>query len=296
MLGGDFLKKVRYILSFIMLISLMICNISYAQQPISVYIDGSKQRYSQVPVVMEGNTLVPLRGILGGLGAKVNWDGATKTVTAQLINGNTMVLLRYVSESLGTIVNWHGSARRIDITTSTDVLVEMEATKDDIDLSSIEYIYSETERDTKLEKALIKEYQLEDFKDRARYYYNKVDLNGDGKPEIFAYLVGTYFCGTGGCSAAIFKEKNDNYQLLARFSVVNNPIIISENKTKGYKDIIMNVYGGGIEPFFARLKYNGTTYPSNPSIQPKVEPGTKLDGIAIVADDIGKSPGIELNN
>ncbi|RBW67451.1 tetratricopeptide repeat protein [Bacillus taeanensis] len=167
--------------------------------------------------------------------------------------------------------------------------------KDEIGLSSIKYICSETQRDIKLEKALIKEFQLDKYQERARYYYNKVDLDEDGKPEIFAYLVGSYLCGTGGCSAAIFKEKNENYHLLARFSIVNNPVIISDSKTRGYKDIVMNVYGGGIVPFFARLKYDGTTYPSNPSIQPKVEPGTKLDGVAIVADDIGVSPGIALN-
>lgn len=168
--------------------------------------------------------------------------------------------------------------------------------KDDLDLSALDYICSDKKRDIKLEKALKKEFLLDNFQDTARYYYNKIDLDDDGKPEIFAYLVGDGFCGTGGCSAAIFKEKNKKYQLLARFSIVNNPVIISNSKTKGYKDIIMNVYGGGILPFFSRLKYDGTTYPSNPSIQPKVEPGTKLDGAAIIADDIGKSPGIKLNS
>ncbi|WP_345240528.1 tetratricopeptide repeat protein [Pontibacillus salipaludis] len=165
--------------------------------------------------------------------------------------------------------------------------------KDDIDLSSIQYMTSEKERDPQLEKALIKEFEYTD-EGKARYYYNKVDLDGDGEPETFVYLVGPYFCGTGGCSAAIFKEQDGDYSLLTRFSVVNNPIIISDTKTNGYKDIIMNVYGGGIEPFFARLTYNGITYPGNPSVQPKVEPGTKLEGVAIVAHDLGESSGIEL--
>ena len=113
---------------------------------------------------------------------------------------------------------------------------------------------------------------------------------------MFVYLVAPSLCGTGGCSAAIFKEGNGDYNLLSRFSLVNNPVIISNSKTKGYKDIIMNVYGGGIESFFALIKYDGTTYPSNPSIQPKVNPGTKVKGIAIVADDISKNPGIELKS
>ena len=58
----------------------------------------------------------------------------------------------------------------------------------------------------------------------------------------------------------------------------------------------MYVSGGGIESFFAQIKYDGTTYPSNPSIQPKIMPGTKLEGIGIIADDITKNSGIELNN
>lgn len=166
----------------------------------------------------------------------------------------------------------------------------------DIDLDSIRYIYSETERDMKLEKALVKVFDLKQDENKVRYYYNKVDLNEDGNPEIFAYLVGLPVCGTGGCSAAIFKQENEKYTLLSRFTLVNNPVIISNSKTKGYKDIIMHVSGGGIESFFAWIKYDGTTYPINPSVQPKVMPGTKVNGMAIIADDITKNPGIELGN
>ncbi|WP_053957245.1 hypothetical protein [Inediibacterium massiliense] len=166
--------------------------------------------------------------------------------------------------------------------------------QDGIDFSSVKYVCSEKEKDIKLEKALVKEFDLDQCKDHIRYYYNKVDLNGDENLEVFAYLVGFEVCGTGGCSAAIFKKKNEEYELLSRFSLVNNPVIISNSKTKGYRDIIMNVYGGGIESFFALMKYDGTTYPSNPSIQPKVEHGAKVEGIAIIADDIAKNPGIEL--
>ncbi|WP_251862364.1 tetratricopeptide repeat protein [Clostridium sp. Marseille-Q2269] len=163
-----------------------------------------------------------------------------------------------------------------------------------IDFSSLKYICSEKERDVKLERALIKEFGLEQYEDNIRYYYNKIDLNGDGTKEVFAYLVGPIVCGTGGCSAAIFKDENGEYKLLTKFTLVNNPIIISNNKTNGYKDIIMNVYGGGVESFFALLKYNGTKYPSNPSTQPKVQPGTKVEGVAIISDDITQNTGIPL--
>jgi len=165
-----------------------------------------------------------------------------------------------------------------------------------IDFSSIKYIPSETKKDIQLEKAIVKAFDLLADVGNIRYYYNKVDLNDDGNPEVFVYLVGPYVCGTGGCSGAIFKKENEEYSLISTFSLVNNPIIISNKKTKGYKDIIMYVAGGGIESFYADIKYDGTTYPSNPSVQPKVKQCTKLEGIAIIADDIGKNPGIELKN
>jgi len=165
-----------------------------------------------------------------------------------------------------------------------------------IDFSSIEYICSETEKDMVLEKALVKAFDLEQDEGNVRYYYNKVDLNEDGNPEVFVYLVGSPVCGTGGCSAAIFKQVNEEYILLSKFTLVNNPVIINNSKTNGYRDIIMYVSGGGIESFFAWVKYDGTTYPTNPSVQLKVNPGTKLQGITIIADDTSKNPGIELEN
>lgn len=165
-----------------------------------------------------------------------------------------------------------------------------------MEFSAINYIPSETKRDIFLEKALIKEFDLEQGLDNTRYYYNKVDLNDDGISEIFAFVVGSFVCGTGGCSAVIFKHENGEYKLLSRFSLVRNPIIISNKKTNGYRDIIMKVSGGGIESFFAELKYDGKTYPSNPSVQPKIKPGTKVEGEAIIADDISKYLGIEFKN
>lgn len=118
-----------------------------AEQPISVNIDGKQQIYNQPPILQNGSTLVPLRGIFESLGATVDWNGNTQTVTAtkestnvvlkigstqptvngvtktistpaQVLNGSTMVPLRFVSEALGADVNWNGTARSITITST----------------------------------------------------------------------------------------------------------------------------------------------------------------------------------
>jgi len=161
-----------------------------------------------------------------------------------------------------------------------------------LDFSNVSYVASEKNRDKKLEAALVKLYKLKPGEDKFRYYYNKIDLNGDNKPELFVYLVGSSFSGTGGSSAVIFKVEDGEYKPLSQFTLVHNPIIISNNRTNGWKDIIMYVSGGGAESGYVELKFNGNSYPSNPSIQPKVKSGTKVSGTAIISDDISKVPGI----
>ncbi|MBU5485930.1 hypothetical protein KQI86_16535 [Clostridium sp. MSJ-11] len=164
---------------------------------------------------------------------------------------------------------------------------------DNIDLSGIQYFISEKNRDPRLEEAIAKAYNLEKGKDKFKYYFNRVQLNNDMEPETFVYLVGPKFSGEDGCSAAIFSCENGEYKLLSRFTLVNNPIIITNGWTNGYRDIIVHVSGGGAKESYAYMKFDGAKYPENPYIQQKVVPNTKLTGVAIIADDVNKSSGIE---
>ncbi|TMV51647.1 copper amine oxidase N-terminal domain-containing protein [Paenibacillus mesophilus] len=113
-------------------------------QDIIVLVDDQLQKYDQSPVNVDGRTMVPLRAIFEALGAKVEWDGATQTVTAtkddinisltinsnealvngkkvtldvpaQLINEKTMVPVRFVSEALGADVQWDNYSRSVII-------------------------------------------------------------------------------------------------------------------------------------------------------------------------------------
>lgn len=111
------------------------CSVVSADKGISIWLDGKQRQYSQPVVIDNRATLVPLRGIFEDLGAKVNWESKTKTVTAvkdkttvvlkvgsptatvngktvkltataKQVNGSVMVPLRFVSESLGEKVSW----------------------------------------------------------------------------------------------------------------------------------------------------------------------------------------------
>lgn len=151
------MKKLLIVLMSLML---FVPSVS-AEAPISVSIDGKQQTYSQPPILQNNSTLVPLRGIFESLGATVDWNGTTQTVTAvkgsttvilkigstkptvngtvksistpaQIINSSTMVPLRFVSEALGAEVNWNGTSRSITIVSTGkiyDVVLNFPADK-----------------------------------------------------------------------------------------------------------------------------------------------------------------------
>ena len=100
---------------------------------------GESKSLDVAPAVNKDNrTLVPLRFVSENLGCKVDWDGATQTVTvtkedgatfnlvinqipagfdspAIIMDGRTMVPIRYISQNLGYTVNWDGATRQIHI-------------------------------------------------------------------------------------------------------------------------------------------------------------------------------------
>ena len=131
-------SKLSIIIAAIVLI-LIVTSPACASQ---VYVDGKK--LDVVTIAEGGTTLVPLRVIFQALGASVDWDRSTQTVTAtkeqttiklqigsntaykngqpvalqvpgKVIQGNTMVPLRFVSESMGCVVNWDGATSTITI-------------------------------------------------------------------------------------------------------------------------------------------------------------------------------------
>ncbi|MYL35168.1 hypothetical protein GLW08_03825 [Pontibacillus yanchengensis] len=159
-----------------------------------------------------------------------------------------------------------------------------------LDFSEVTFMNSETKRDVDIEKAFSEIYDVKPG-DNIRYYYNRIDLNDDHNPETFVLLVGPYVCGTGGCSALILQKVDKQYKVISKFSLVRNPIIIRDKMTNGWNNILMYVAGGGEEPSYRELIFDGKTYPSNPSVQTKIE-NEEISGVGIINDDLAKSKGI----
>lgn len=95
----------------------------------------------------------------------------------------------------------------------------------------------------------------------------EVDLNDDGYRDVLAYVHGETLCGTGGCNLFILQAKKGTYELITELTITWPPIRVLESKSNGWQDIAVWVQGGGIQPGYeARLRFDGKTYPSNPSL------------------------------
>ncbi len=112
---------------------------------ITVKVNENELDFDVAPTIIDGRTLVPLRKIFESLDCSVDWDDATKTVTAkrgdkeirltigskvayingaevtldvgaQIIDSRTLVPVRFISEALGEKVEWLDPYKMVKIT------------------------------------------------------------------------------------------------------------------------------------------------------------------------------------
>ncbi len=111
---------------------------TYSKTNVGIKLDGTFITVNPTAKVVNGNTFIPLRGVLENMGATLNWDAKNHTVTITkdstvvklvigsktvhvngiqqvlsvapfLEKGYTFVPLRFVSETLGAKVSWNAT-------------------------------------------------------------------------------------------------------------------------------------------------------------------------------------------
>lgn len=88
-----------------------------------------------------------------------------------------------------------------------------------------------------------------------KFQMYKIDLNGDGKDEYFVRLIGSYFCGSGGCTFLLL----DRYsEIITKFTVMRPPIYVSVKKENGWRKLMVESEGK-----YKELVFDGKSYPSN---------------------------------
>jgi hypothetical protein len=114
------------------------------------------------------------------------------------------------------------------------------------------------------------------------YIATYADLNGDGRDEALVSLNSGYFCGSGGCALHIYTPQGNSWREVAELTIVNLPVRLLGTQSRGWHDLAVQVRGGGVDrPREARIRFNGRSYATNPSIAPRLRgrpPGRVLIG------------------
>ena len=121
---------------------------AFAEQDITVFLNGTEVVFDQPPVLESGRTLVPVRAVMEALGltlsydedtnivsgtaenisiimeidnvaASVNNETVTLDVPPKIINGRTLVPLRFLGDSLGLKVEWNQDAYEVTLTSES---------------------------------------------------------------------------------------------------------------------------------------------------------------------------------
>jgi hypothetical protein len=120
-----------------------------------------------------------------------------------------------------------------------------------------------------------------------RYSSAIIKSDGVSKDEIVVYVSGRGWCGSGGCNLLILEPDGDSFKLIGKLTIVQLPIRVLRTKSHGHFDLSVIVAGGGIQPGYeAILKFDGVSYPSNPSVAPAEPLTRRVAGRVLVAGNV----------
>lgn len=155
--------------------------------------------------------------------------------------------------------------------------------------AGVEQVMAETEANPELEQAIIDYYQIpEESWEATKYYYNYVDLNGDGAEEILAVVMGPYTSGTGG-SSMLWVLPYADMAVNQAFTLINTPIIVTKEATNGQeygtRGLIVQCSGGGAETEFVLLTCSNGFY-KEVNDGEVLESLDNVEGTAIICNDL----------
>ena len=140
-------KNLKKALCLLMSTGMLLSGVTVAygeESNISLQINGSEISAEVPPTIMEGRTMVPVRAIFEAVGANIDFDAETKTITAKkgdttvnmtvgakiatvnskevqldapavIVNGRTLAPARFVAETFGYTVQWDAENKIVKI-------------------------------------------------------------------------------------------------------------------------------------------------------------------------------------
>lgn len=142
--------------------------VSAAENVITVIVDGNTVNFDVPPQIINDRTMVPVRAIFEALGAAVEWNNETRTVTAtkaetvvsltidsnvikvndtektvdvpaMIVNDRTLVPVRAISEAFECTVEWNQETYTVTVTSAAAEEILIDFTNDDGTMSALQH-------------------------------------------------------------------------------------------------------------------------------------------------------------
>lgn len=179
--GRKMARKLKQMVVVVLVLLLALPSyVGANSQSIKIIVDGVPIQADQMPIVVDGRTLVPVRAIFEALDAKVTYQSATRQVIgtrdnttivltigsnratvnnqvktldvpAQTVNGRTLVPVRFVSEALGDDVKYDASRREVVITKKYSSNVTLRNVNNFGDGRDLEVSFNKAENETNVD-------------------------------------------------------------------------------------------------------------------------------------------------
>jgi hypothetical protein len=93
------------------------------------------------------------------------------------------------------------------------------------------------------------------------------DLDADGTPDLLMLLDDPNWCGSDGCSLLVFHGESDgSYSLVGRTDTTHPPIALGDNRSNGWRDLLVGVGGDTFQQGTVALQFDGEGYPGDPTL------------------------------
>ena len=79
-------------------------------------------------------------------------------------------------------------------------------------------------------------------------------------------LEGEQGCVTASCTLLVFRNEPKQYRLVSEIQRTRAPIAVSPRISQGWHDLLVHIDDSGFEAGTVALQFNGTQYPSDPSL------------------------------
>lgn len=117
-----------------------------------------------------------------------------------------------------------------------------------------------------------------------QFAFSRIDLDRDGLREglVLFDTPNGYWCNQNGCRLLLMQARNQSFTYMGEIDSIRGPILVSDQTTRGWRDLVVKENSALFEPKTIVLSHNGFGYPEYLDSQHWIErdistiPGTVL--------------------